>query len=243
MRQPLLKTLALKAVSLKVGLPEARLDRVTELIHLKALLALTRINCVLDVGANRGQFSHELRAIGYRGLIVSFEPVESEYRSMQTRFADDRAWIGRQFALGSAPATLTMRVPKLTVMSSLLEPVAFEADTRSETVAVQRLDAVLPAMLAAIDRPRVFLKMDTQGYDLEVFKGASACMDLIFGLQSELSVQPLYRAMPHYLEALAMYEAAGFDLYNLSVVNRVADGGLLELNCFMKRDAARAGPD
>jgi FkbM family methyltransferase len=235
MRQPLLKSLALKAVSLKVGIPEARFDRVTELIHLKALLALIKINCVVDVGANRGQFSHELRSIGYRGLIVSFEPVASEYLLLQTRFAEDRAWIGRQLALGSAPATLTIGVPRLTVMSSLLAPVAADNDMRCETVDVQRLDAVLPGILAAIEQPRVFLKMDTQGYDLEVFKGASACMDLIFGLQSELSVQPLYRAMPHYLEALTLYEAAGFDLYNLSVVNRVADGGLLELNCFMKR--------
>ncbi|MES2739972.1 MAG: FkbM family methyltransferase [Pseudomonadota bacterium] len=238
MRQPLLKSLALKAVSLKMGIPEAGLDRVTELIHLKALLSLMHINCVLDVGANRGQFAHELRAIGFRGLIVSFEPVESEYLALQSRFTDDRAWIGRQLALGSAAASLTMRVPKLTVMSSLLEPVAAESDTRTETVAVQRLDAVLPAIVAAIEQPRVFLKMDTQGYDLEVFKGASACLDLVFGLQSELSVQPLYRAMPHYLEALALYEGSGFDLYNLSVVNRVADGGLLELNCFMKRPAA-----
>ena len=77
--------------------------------------------------------------------------------------------------------------------------------------------------------------MDTQGYDVEVFRGASGCIADVQGIQSELSVQPMYVGMPHYLEALTIYEAAGFDLYNLSVVNRMRDGGLLELNCFMKR--------
>jgi hypothetical protein len=70
-----------------------------------------------------------------------------------------------------------------------------------------------------------FLKMNTQGYDLEVFKGTAGCMDKIRGIQSELSVQPLYKNMPHFLEALDAYAAAGFDPYNLSVVNRVSDGG------------------
>jgi hypothetical protein len=77
--------------------------------------------------------------------------------------------------------------------------------------------------------------MDTQGYDLEVFRGASGIISKILGIQSELSIQPIYRDMPHYLEALEAYESAGFELFNLSVVNRVDTGGLLEMNCFMRR--------
>ena len=77
--------------------------------------------------------------------------------------------------------------------------------------------------------------MDTQGYDVEVFRGASGCIGDVRGLQSELSVQPMYQGMPHYVEALDVYRTAGFDLHNLSVVNRTADGGFVELNCFMRR--------
>lgn len=57
----------------------------------------------------------------------------------------------------------------------------------------------------------------------------------ISGLQSEISVRPLYHGMPHYLEALAVYEDAGFELFDLTVVTRTSEGGLQELNCFMKR--------
>jgi hypothetical protein len=77
--------------------------------------------------------------------------------------------------------------------------------------------------------------MDTQGYDIEVFKGSEKCSEYIQGLQSELSVQALYKGMPHYTEALTHYDKSGFELYNLSVVNRISSGGILELNAFMKK--------
>lgn len=193
------------------------------------------IDCVLDVGANRGQFAGELRQIGYSGLIVSFEPVASEFEALQDKFRTDSAWRGFRLALGSTQESKPITVQKLTVMSSLLEPIAAETNCRTEIIEVRRLDELLPSVLPGADPSRIFLKMDTQGYDLEVFKGAAGCLERIVGIQSELSIQPLYKNMPHYLEALEAYEAAGFDLYNLSVVNRIASGGLLEMNCFMRK--------
>lgn len=218
-------------------LPQAPFDRANELAFLKELLTQLSIDCVLDVGANRGQFARELRAIGYRGQIVSFEPISSEFLVMKKHFQDDSSWRGYQIALGSSASSMSVTIPSLTVMSSLLESIVPEKDARQEVVEVRRLDSILPSLLKDSGLSRVFLKMDTQGYDLEVFRGAAECMANIQGIQSELSIQPLYKNMPHYLEVLEVYEAAGFDLYNLSVVNRIDNGGLLELNCFMRRGA------
>lgn len=237
MLESLIKPMTLWGISKDLALPQSPLDRVNELTFLKKLLQQLRIDCVLDVGANRGQFASELRGIGYTGQIVSFEPVGSEFDALSARFADDEKWRGFQVALGSAEDTLTITVPELTVMSSLLEARGPDRGGRKEQVQVLRLDGLLPRLREEMGFARVFLKMDTQGYDLEVFRGAADCMDSIFGIQSELSVLPLYKNMPHYLEALQAYEAEGFDLYNLSVVNRVRDGALLELNCFMRRSA------
>jgi hypothetical protein len=100
---------------------------------------------------------------------------------------------------------------------------------------VRRLDELFPSLMANAAAAKVFLKMDTQGYDLNVFQGAEGCITEIRGLVSELSVQPLYKNQPRYLEALATYEGAGFDLYHLSVVNRASGGGLQELNAYLKR--------
>ena len=235
----LIKSLALRAIARGVSLPEAQVDRASELVFLRGLLRRLAIDCVLDVGANRGQFATELRAIGFDGYIVSFEPIASEFGVMADHFRGDRKWIGRRIALGAVATQMTVNVPHLTVMSSLLESIAPEEHgVRHETVDVQRLDQVLDELIKETGCTRIFLKMDTQGYDLEVFSGASGCVERILGLQSELSIRPLYKGMPHYLEALQRYENAGYRLFNLSVVNRVATGALLELNCFMERDAS-----
>lgn len=199
------------------------------------LLAMLRIDCVLDVGANRGQFAMELRRIGFDGRIISFEPIGAEFSLLKERFTRDQAWQGYQVALGSVEESRDITIPKLTVLSSFLEAVVQDKDSRVESIHVRRLDSVLPEILPDHSRRRVFLKMDTQGYDLEVFKGASGCIGSILGIQSELSVQPLYKDMPHYLDALSTYEGAGFDLHNLTVVSRTESGGLLEMNCFMCR--------
>ena len=233
------KKLALKALATGISLPEGPIDRIIELTHLKQLIALLRINCVLDVGANQGQFATELRGIGFTGLIVSFEPLQREFAQLQKSFSRDPLWRGFQIALGAKRETAKINViPHLTVMSSILQATGKWRQMETEDIQVERLDDIFESALGHVESPRVLLKMDTQGYDLNVFAGAHGCMKVIHALQSELSVIPAYKEMPHYLEALAVYEQAAFELFNLSVVSRIATGGLQELNCLMKRKEA-----
>ena len=76
---------------------------------------------------------------------------------------------------------------------------------------VRRLDGLLPELLEGLDEGRVFLKMDTQGYDLEVFAGAEGVLDRVVALQSELACVPIYDGMTRLPEQWATYEAAGFE--------------------------------
>jgi Methyltransferase FkbM domain len=65
----------------------------------------------------------------------------------------------------------------------------------------------------------VFLKLDTQGYDLEVFEGASGCLDQIRGVQTEISVMPIYKGMPTFENSIQVFKSKGFEvsgLYSLS---------------------------
>jgi len=94
---------------------------------------------------------------------------------------------------------------------------------------------LLDDLLKDIVAPRVFLKIDTQGYDMEVVKGAAGCIHWIMGLQSEISVAPIYEDMPHYTEALAYYESLGLSLMDLFIVSRAKDGRVLEYDCLMAR--------
>ena len=156
---------------------------------------------------------------------------------MTRLFARDPKWAGYQVALGAEEKTATLRVAKRTDLSSFLRPLKGDSEVECQ-VEMKRLDVLFPMLTRDIPSPRALLKMDTQGFEVEVFKGARGCLDSIVGLQSEISVKQMYENMPHYIETLTVFEAAGFELYNLSIVNRVFGKGLAELNCFMKKAAS-----
>jgi FkbM family methyltransferase len=234
-----IKPLGLYGVRLGLKLPSGLVNRYSELEHLKSLLERLEIGCVLDVGANQGQFAHELRDIGYKGWIVSFEPVRSQFDILTRSFAGDDRWRGYHLALGRETKPVEINVFPSTVFSSLLPMSAKTRETpHRETTQMTRLDAIFHEVTVLSGEARTFLKMDTQGFDVEVFAGATDCLSRIWGLQSELSVNELYQGQPRYLDALRVYEDAGYALTNLSIVNRIHNGDIQELNCFMQRRGA-----
>lgn len=198
------------------------------------------INIVLDVGANRGFWSQHLRASGYAGHIVSFEPIAANAAAIEARRKGDPLWIAETCALGveagEADFNVVLSGPgDETVLSSFLPLRIAAARAHVERVPVRRLDSFLPLIRSLVTAPRIFLKMDTQGFDLNVVAGAGAVLPLVQLLQSELSVQPLYDGMTPYTEALAAYGDLGFALHDLFVVNRTADGGILEYDALLAR--------
>ncbi len=210
---------------------------------LRDVLRDYRINLVLDVGANQGQYARNLRRVGYQGHICSFEPIPEAFDAVSKKMEGDLLWRGYNYALAREDGELTFHVAEeSTVMSSFLAPVSHDWRLRDLVVAVRRLDNILPDVIAGTGEtsPRIFLKVDTQGYDLEVVAGAAGGMDSIIGLQSEISMTPIYVGMPHYLEALNTYEGLGFHLCGLSEVMRFPHNNVLaEMNCVMVRPEMR----
>jgi FkbM family methyltransferase len=148
----------------------------------------------------------------------------------------DRKWQGFQLALGDATGSLTLKVnPESNEMSSLLNLHHPPPAMAEETVQVAPLDSLFPSLIKPLPEPRVFLKIDTEGYDLNVFRGATGTLPHILALQAELFVRPVFAHAPHYLEALAEFEQAGFELDNLALVSRTESGDLMTMNALMKR--------
>jgi hypothetical protein len=78
-----------------------------------------------------------------------------------------------------------------------------------------------------ISDPRILLKTDTQGCDLEVIEGARGCVQHVVALQAELSVRPTYEGQPSRLTALAALEREGFTPVHLAPVTRDASTGVV----------------
>lgn len=181
------------------------------------------IDLVLDVGANRGQYVSMLRRrVGYRGKVISFEPVSSIHEHLLRKLGGDRNWSLQTCALGSEETEQPINVMELDVFSSFLTPAGELPDRfrienkvqRTETVPVRTLTSFFERGLIPADK-NIFLKMDTQGFDFEVMKGASEYLHRIRAVQTELSFHELYRNMPSWQEVTSFLYGAGFILAGL----------------------------
>jgi FkbM family methyltransferase len=203
---------------------------------LRQILKRQDVDCVLDVGANEGQFAGALRDLGYRGWIVSFEPNPEAYARLRARMVRDPRWRGYAVACGEVPGKATLNVvPGGSVLGSLLPMAAGGYATVPVEVNVFRLDDLHAEIRATTGAERFFLKTDTQGYDLAVFRGAQANLAAVVGLLAETAVQPTYLEMPHFLDSIREYEAAGFRLVALTDAAVSASGELTEMDCLMVR--------
>lgn len=190
------------------------------------------IDCVFDVGANAGDYGNLLRAIGYKGWIVSFEPVQATFSKLAARAAARPPWKVYQLALGATNGQAEINLGQSDDLTSFLTPteptenLPHNKAIGKETVEVRRLDSIFEDCMEGIEAKRLYLKMDTQGFDLEVLRGADGVIGKFVGAQTELSFVPLYEGMPGHLDALKEFETRGFSVVDFVPVTRVA-GGLL----------------
>lgn len=235
----------LRTIARSLGYDIFRLERQARIeTHLAALLPHLGVNVVVDAGANTGQYGAMLRRFGYRGRIVSYEPLESVHAQLEAVASGDGEWLTRRLALGAQPGSATIRMSPDTSWSSLRSFSDFgkrrfteqDRDAVEERIGVVRLDEDLPGLIADIAEPRIYLKMDTQGFDLEVFAGAHGLAGQITGLQSEVAFQQIYAGVPGYREALETYEKAGFAVTGLFPVKRDRKSlRMIEMDCVMRR--------
>jgi FkbM family methyltransferase len=179
------------------------------------LLHERRIDAVLDVGANEGLYAARLRAGGYRGRIVSFEPLSAAFAKLERASADDPDWQCIQTAVGARRGTAVLNVASNWASSSLLpmderlpqiEPRTAYVGTQECTV--ETLDDLGPRALRSADR--AFLKLDVQGYELEALLGAEQTLRQVEAVEVELSLVTLYVGAPAAAEVASHLEARGF---------------------------------
>jgi len=211
-------------------------------LHLRELLARLKVDCVLDVGANVGQYHDFLRdKVFYDGSIISFEPVSRHVEALRERSRADRDWHIEGYALGSRDGSMPINVMVSDQFSSFLEPdhdrvkeiAELNTPCHTETVTVRTLDVVLPLLRQRIGFERPYLKIDTQGFDIEVLRGAGDSLPAVKALQTEASIIGIYKGMPQYIDTLRYLDERGFDITGLYPVSRDSALRLVEFDCVM----------
>lgn len=229
----------------------ARLVRPRDLARLHEQFVLERffhdfqVDAVFDVGANSGQYARMIRQrAGYKGPIISFEPIPSLAATLRIEAAaDPLGWFVEECALNDTGGETQFNIMNNDRFSSLRAPLpshvahvdALNQVESTVTVRLATLDGIFDAYQGRLGFQRPFLKMDTQGNDLAVATGAGDRIERFVGLQSELSIRHLYEGTISYDEAIGKYQAMGFVLTALFPNNADHFPDLLEIDCVMYR--------
>lgn len=211
--------------------------------HLRMLVPYHRIDTVIDVGANVGQFAAEMRLIDRDVQIHSVEPNPDVYKTLAGRAAADDRWATHECALGRSSGKVTLNVFSASDFSSCLMPNEFGAQRFQDSLTVagsvdvelRTMDELLGSIPPAAIGSRLLLKLDTQGFDMEVLLGAASVLERVQAVVTEASLRPIYEAAPLFPEVLEFLTAKGFALSGFFPVSRSSDLSIIESDCVFVR--------
>ncbi|MGS1126580.1 FkbM family methyltransferase [Rhodanobacter sp. UC4437_H4] len=214
--------LAVRNVARYVGIDIRRYrPKNTDLGRLALMLADQKVDLVFDVGANTGQFAKTLRAMGYQGRLVSFEPLTDAHAQLSHASRHDTEWIiAPRGAIGDQDAEINIHVSGNSVSSSALNMLDSHAAAAPESsyigierVQQSRLDTVAEQYMESGNT--AFIKIDTQGYEDRVLDGATTLLPRVTGMQLELSFVPLYEGQKLFSDLVERLRSLGFSIWSI----------------------------
>lgn len=199
-----------------------------------------QINTIMDVGANVGQFGVDVRRHGFKGLLVSYEPVQESFKILLQTVQKHQPWKAFQLGLGAGETELLINVSgNAGLSSSILEmkPLHLEnfpesATASSEKIAISTIDKQLENI--GLPSRNIMLKLDVQGYEAEVLKGASKSLSEIPLCYLEVSITPLYEGEISFLPILNQLSHFGHEVIDVFRGIKAKDGQLLQLDILTK---------
>lgn len=204
------------------------------LVRLSRLPRFAGIDAVIDVGANIGQFAYMAHVAWPTTPIHSFEPDPVSFRGLEStcaRFAIPGT--RRQVAAASAPGLAVLHVQAERVNNSLLE--------RKDADAVDQVSVECVTLDEAVDRgvKRALLKLDTQGTELDVLRGARETAKRCAAILVEASVIEAYEHATFLGDLMKELHGLGFVAFDIVDVLRspASEGrGIRELDLLFVPD-------
>lgn len=199
-----------------------------------------RITSIIDVGANVGQFGLDIRKQGFKGLIVSYEPVKKTFGLLTQTIKQHQPWKSFQLGLGAEESERVINVSGNDgLSSSLLEmrPLHLKHFPDSATVAKERVSiSTIDKQLEVLGlRPQeIMLKLDVQGFESEVLKGAAQTLSKIPLVYLEVSIAPLYEKEISFLPILIELSKFGHEVIDVFRGIKGSSGQLLQLDILTK---------
>jgi len=201
------------------------IDRVRPMPRIAQMIHLCKANecrTLLDIGANAGQYAQHLWNWGFSGRIISFEPQEEAYSELVANASKVKGWdVAARICVGDKDGMASFNLSENSVSSSLLPVLESSTSVKPETayvgqaeVPLRRLDSWVKEELTGYDGA-IAVKVDVQGFEDGVLRGAEHVLERIRVLELEMSLTNLYEGAPSFIELYAKVEAMGFTCVGL----------------------------
>ena len=170
-------------------------------------------NSFIDIGSNKGQFSLAIKLINPKAKIILIEPIKNCFNIISKIFENKNLYYVYNVACGNKETISNLNVSNKNDSSSILDiqdQLNFFPKTYYKNqvlVNVIKLKNIQKKIL--LKRP-TFLKIDVQGFELEVLKGSN--LKVIDYILVECSFVHLYRDQPLFEEIKSYLNLNNFNL-------------------------------
>jgi|688.fasta_scaffold59239_7 FkbM family methyltransferase len=219
---------------------ELKRHRVAASVEHEAVLRLLgALDLIVDIGANRGQYSLLSRHCNPAARITAFEPLPSPAATFRSVFADDQRVTLFQSAIGPEQGNVPIHISARDDSSSLLPISALQAQTFSGTAEVGTTSvtvAPLSNFLAADDIvSRSLLKIDVQGYEYNALRGCESLLNLFAYIFCECSFVELYSGQQLAPAVIAWLASRGFLIKGMYNAYYNSDGLAIQADFLFER--------
>jgi FkbM family methyltransferase len=205
------------------------------------------INTIFDIGAHTGEFASWIHQILPHASILAFEPLSDAFRQLEANMSGVPDFKAFNYALGESNSRMEMHRSSFSDSSSLLDMAElhkqafpFTAGETIETIEQRRLDDVVQGLTL---KDNIFLKIDTQGYEDRVIRGAENLIARTKLIVAEVSFQVLYEGQPLFEDIYHLFKMKGFrymgnlseGMGTLSQLRNPMDGSVLQANAIFIR--------
>lgn len=203
----------------------------TFLVHLKRMgFAPTYI---VDVGANVGSWSSEVKRIYPTARFVLLDADPSNAEKLREVCSQSRDWEYHVALLGAEQRD-----------SAVFYQMGMRSSVLSEKSQLDRNTLIMPmttldSLVKARRGDSVLLKLDVQGYELAVLRGAGNLLSQAEVVILECSLIEANESAPLFADAVAFMDARGFAAYDICGHHRrPSDGALYQVDvAFAKKES------
>ena len=209
-------------------------------IEHEEILANNVYKTVIDIGANKGQFSLAVRKNLPEADIFAFDPLNNAAETFKKVFIKDEKTHFFNYAIGPSAGEELIHISKKDDSSSLLSIGELQTKLFPGTEEIQKLPIKISPLKDLIKKENIIkpalLKLDVQGFEYDALLGCESFLDMFNDIYCECSYVELYVGQKLADDVEDLLKGFGFYLDNSYNISYDSEGNKIQSDLFFKRE-------